>query len=68
MNNRTTLTKSLHTVSVVSAIAHQYFSTFSERAACREALRVLGLPMDWADTDPTFAACVAKVAKMRGGK
>lgn len=67
MSNRTTLTKSLHTVTAVSRIVHTFAGNLANPAdAVRYALGVLGQPSDWPESDPTFAACVAKVRAMRG--
>ena len=68
MNARTTLTKSLHTVSVVARVANTVYSGAEPDSAVRQALHWLGLEFNFPETDPTFAACVAKVAKLRGGK
>lgn len=63
-NERTTLTKSLHTVTVVSRVADRT-GLLSHEAAVRQALKDLGMPSDWPATDKTFAACVAALAKLR---
>lgn len=74
MKVRTTLTKSLHTVSAVSRLALYFSKTESatvgdsSASLVRAALDTLGVWSDWADTDATFAACVAAVNKARGGK
>lgn len=76
MKDRTTLTKSLHTITVVSKLADYLMSqtrgTDTLRSdqyteACREALRVLGWTdeSNWTRNDPTFAACVAKLKQIR---
>lgn len=67
MNTRATLTKSLHTVSIVARVADISTPATSE-AVVRAALAFLGLPDDYAANDPTFAACVARVNKLRGLK
>lgn len=84
MNNRHTLTKSLHTVTAVSRLADNLMSVGTIRhtaddgsigatlarandriAAVRLALDILGQPSAWNAQDPTFAACVAALAKLR---
>lgn len=73
MKNRDSLTKSLHTVTVVSRLAlHLLNSGFipsgeSDTDACREALALLGWTdtENWTRNDETFAACVAKLKAMR---
>lgn len=75
--NRTTLTKSLHTVTAVSRVALHWalannvtcpMSPADADRCVRAALDLLGQPRDWPESDSTFAACVAKVRAMRGGK
>ena len=65
---RTTLTKSLHTVTAVSRVALMLAAldkhgrlTASDYA--RQALEILGQPNDWPVQDATFAACVAAVER-----
>lgn len=78
MTTRTTLTKSLHTVSVVTrvALALPLRTTLAslldpaqnhanDVAAVRNALDVLGMQSDWPETDETFAKCVRAVSKAR---
>lgn len=70
--NRTTLTKSLHTVTGVSNVALHLLKSAPDtdsRIVTIEALRLLGQwdGASYPETDPTFAACVAKVAKLRAG-
>lgn len=65
---RTTLTKSLHTVTAVSRVALMLaaldkHSGLTAADYTRQALEVLGQPNDWPATDATFAACVAAVEK-----
>jgi len=75
MKNRANLTKSLHTVSAVTAVAALLYRN-PQRTSLQEAidgptadtltrraLEALGQPSDWPESDETFAACVAKVAK-----
>lgn len=72
MNNRHTLTKSLHTVTAVANVAReilrvakdadrQYNGSFE--TLTRGALEILGQRTDWNAADPTFAACVAAVVR-----
>lgn len=70
MTTRTTLTKSLHTVTVVSRVALMQDNNGNQTDVqlVREALGLLGLNPGWPESDPTFAACVAKVRAMRGAK
>jgi hypothetical protein len=65
VNNRTALTKSLHTASVLVAVARQLPAGTSDAPAVkvRRALHWLGMQDNWPDTDPVFAAAVAKLAK-----
>ena len=70
MNNRHTLTKSLHTVTAVSRIALEIANGTDKAVACgtvvelvRAALEMLGQPSDWNAGDPTMAACIAAVEK-----
>lgn len=65
-DERTTLTKSLHTVKVVSLLAvHLLTNCEGSKAkgsatACREALRILKMRDDWdADTDDTMRKAIA---------
>lgn len=58
---RTSLTKSLHTVTVVSRIAASIERLNPEmdiEVAVRDALETIGQPNDWPRGDVTFAACV----------
>lgn len=64
MKDRNSLTKSLHTVSVVTRVALHLQSTDSglgDVGAVRAALALLGMRADWPQSDEVFAACVAKV-------
>lgn len=68
MKNRTSLTKSLHTITVVTRVAlHCCADIRSETDACREALRILGWTDEdnWTRNDETFAACVTKLKALR---
>jgi len=67
MKNRTTLTKSLHTITVVSRLAQHIGAGLTDTEACRYALRVLGWSDEdnWTRNDETFAACVAKLKQLR---
>lgn len=60
---RRTLTKALHTVTVVSRVAFYLiqsdkFTVRSPEAAVRKALEVIGHRSDWRDSDLVFAKCV----------
>jgi hypothetical protein len=70
MRDRKTLTKSLHTVTVVSRVAQMIVpnGTVSAEKAARLALAAIGQPDDWAANDETFAACVAKIKALREAK
>lgn len=86
MNNRHTLTKSLHTVTAVANVVREILLVRADAgrpiptghdltdrlakananiALVRAALTILGQRADWDAGDPTFAACVAAVAKVR---
>lgn len=68
MKERSTLTKSLHTVTVVSRIANQLMADGKAdfaTDACKVALRMLGVEDNWTEADTTFAACVEKVKRLR---
>ena len=72
MRNRTTLTKSLHTVTVVSNVAALIALTrkasgdhdLPALALVQEALRHVGQSGDWSETDPTVEACTRAVRKL----
>lgn len=70
MKERETLTKSLHTVTVISrvakSIADSSVTSISPTDACRAALRMLGMDDSWTRNDPTFAACVSKAKELIG--
>lgn len=71
MRDRNSLTKSLHTVTVVSRVARhlqEQDSSLSDLAACRAALELVGQASDWSATDETLAVCVAKVKALRGAR
>lgn len=71
MKDRTTLTKSLHTVTVVSRLAMHLMKdapSMTDTEACRAALEILGYECDWTRTDDTFAACVAKLKTIKAAK
>ena len=72
MRNRDTLTKSLHTVTVVSRVANHLMNAAPDRRplgqvdAIRDALSIVGQESAWSVTDPTFAACLVALRKLRG--
>jgi hypothetical protein len=71
MKARSTLAKSLNTVTAVSRVAAMLFQAERGKGGdqtgltagyyTRRALAVLGQPSDWSYSDATFAACVAAV-------
>lgn len=66
MNNRKSLTKSLHTVTAVSRVACYVRGTINgndPEQAVRMALDILGQPNDWRLDDATFYACVRATIK-----
>lgn len=66
MKDRKSLTKSLHTVTVVSRVAlHFMRHKQSADEAARGALLILGMPDDWPKSDETFVSCVAKIEALR---
>lgn len=75
MKDRKSLTKSLHTITVVTRVALHLLASktadyrTSDTDLCRDALRVLGWTDEdnWTRNDPTFAACVAKLKQLRSG-
>jgi len=72
MRNRTTLTKSLHTVTAVSNVAAlvalnrtaQRLPALPADELVSEALRTVGQSADWPAEDPTVMACIAAVRKL----
>ena len=68
--DRTTLTKSLHTVKVVSLLAVHLLTTCEgskakgAMGACREALRLLDMRDDWDANDETMAKCVSTTTRL----
>lgn len=75
MNNRHTLTKSLHTVTAVSRLAREMGKVRADaglpmptlETLVRGALDVLGQPSDWSLGDPTMAACITAASKIGAG-
>jgi hypothetical protein len=70
MKDRTSLTKSLHTVSAVVNVAlyqRSIGASGGPKMLARLALRILGMPDTWGDEDETFGKCVAGIAKKIGG-
>lgn len=69
--NRTTLTKSLHTVTVVSRVALHLsklpgYSALSPLAVCKKALELVGQPSDYfLSDDEVLKACVDKLKVLR---
>lgn len=66
MNNRKSLTKSLHTVTAVSRVAlyaMRLNPSMEPAAAVARALDILGQGADWPEGDATVTACVAAVTK-----
>jgi hypothetical protein len=64
------LTKSLHTVTVVSRLASglmERSERYTPSEACREALGMIGQPA-YTSSDETFDACVTATKKLRGLK
>jgi hypothetical protein len=60
---RTTLTKSLHTVTAVSRLAVHLHATRTNgpkrsAALVQQALQILGQAGAWAEDDPTLVACI----------
>lgn len=70
-NERTTLTKSLHTVTAVSRLAHYLLTVKpldeidpakARAKAISVALALLGQRTDWEPQDPTLMACDERLA------
>lgn len=62
---RTTLTKSLHTITAVKNVAalHMTVTGGNAKKAVDMALKTLDQPGPWAKDDPTYLACIAAVKK-----
>lgn len=64
---RKTLTKSLHTVTAVSRVAHMHLAVTGKnvKVAVRMALKTLGQPGPWPEDDPTVLACIEATKKLQ---
>lgn len=70
MKNRTSLTKSLHTVTAVSRVA-AHLATLSAGkpdplAMVMAAIELVGQGTGWASDDETVAKCIAATRKLMG--